>query len=142
MIATSRGHTHLSAWLASSRLWNTPLHHLEVIDAARARALLRDGADIHARAEPDGPTPLSIAHALHAQGAAASGSAAALVLSAAEPWSPQTHALFPTASRARAVEMLVVGHRLSRESRFEGESVGLFDAWMVAAMPHLVGRIM
>ena len=139
-LSRARGHTDLSAWLVSTRLWSTPLHHLEVIDAARARALLRDGADIHARAEPDGPTPLSLAHALHAQGAAARGSAAALVLSAAEPWSPQTHALFPTASRARAMEMLVVGHRLSRESRFEGESVGLFDAWMAAAMPHLVER--
>ena len=106
----------------------------------RPVGLLRDGADLHAKADVDGPTPLSLANAMQARGAAADGSAAALVLRAALPWSPQTHDLFPTASRAYAVEMLLMGHRMSRESRFGGESVALFDAWMVAVMPHLVQR--
>ena len=66
--------------------------------------------------------------------------AAALVLRAAQPWSPQTHELFPTASRARAVEMLLIGHRLSRESRFEGEAMALFDTWMAIVMPQLIQR--
>ena len=35
------------AWLQSSRTW-TALHHVEVITAARARELLRGGADLHA----------------------------------------------------------------------------------------------
>ena len=74
------------------------------------------------------------------QGAAAEGSTAALVLRAAQPWSPQTHALFPTASRARAVEMLLMGYRLSRESRFEGETVAMLDVWITVVMPHLVQR--
>ena len=139
-LSRARGHTDLSAWLDSTRLWSTPLHHLQIVDAARAHALLRDGADLHAQAETDGPTPLSLARALHVQGAAAEGSTAALVLRAAQPWSPQTHALFPTDSRARAVEMLLMGHRLSRESRFEGESVAVLDVWMTAVMPHLVLR--
>ena len=61
---------------------------------------------MHARAEANGPTPLSLAQAQRANGAAADGSPAALVLRAAQPWGPQTHHLFPTASRARAVAVL------------------------------------
>ncbi len=40
----------------------------------------------------------------------------------------------------RVIEMLLIGHRLSRESRFEGEAMALLDAWMAVAMPHLVQR--
>ena len=61
---------------------------------------------MHARAEANGPTPLSLAQAQRANGAAADGSPAALVLRAAQPWGPATHHLFPTASRARAVAVL------------------------------------
>eukprot|EP00966_Prymnesium_polylepis_P112763 2608013-Prymnesium_polylepis.1 len=73
------------AWLASSRDWSTPLHHLTIITAARARTLLRDGADLSAASRPDGPTPLSIAQRLRTTGAAADGSAAHLVLRASQP---------------------------------------------------------
>ena len=64
----------------------------------------------------------------------------ALVLRAGQRWSPQTHALFPVASRARAVELLLIGHRLSREPRFEAVAGGLLDAWMAAVVPHAVQR--
>ena len=74
-------HTALAAWLVSSRKWTTPLHHLTIIPATRAHALLRNGASILAAAAPGDPTPLSLARELHAKGEAAEGSAAALVLS-------------------------------------------------------------
>ena len=59
--AAHYGHHDLVAWLVLSRLWSTPLHHLEFITRKRALALLRAGADIRAAAEPGGPTPLSLA---------------------------------------------------------------------------------
>jgi hypothetical protein len=40
----------IAAWLERTRHWVTPLHHLEVLTAARATALLEAGADLHARA--------------------------------------------------------------------------------------------
>ena len=73
-------------------------------------------------------------------GSSAEGSAANLVLRAAKPWSPQTHALFPEASRELAVQMLLIGHQLSRKPRFETETGGLIDVWMAVVMPHLVQR--
>ena len=80
---------------------------------------MRDGANIHAQAEVDRPPPLSLAQTMQ-------GTAAALVLRAAK-WSPQNHERFPSASRARAVEVLLTGHRLSRESHVEGRAVALVD---------------
>ena len=127
-IATARGHDPLAAWLVDSRQWSTPLHHLRIVGAARARELLRGGADLHAAAA-GGPTPLSLAQALRAAGEAAEeGSAAWLVLQAAEPWGPRTHALFPAAARAFAVEALLLGHQLSRQPRFAGEEGSMVDA--------------
>ncbi|KOO26013.1 ankyrin repeat-containing protein [Chrysochromulina tobinii] len=80
--ATRFGNTNLSAWLVTSCKWTTPLHHLTIIPAARAHALLRKGASILAASSaPGDPTPLSLARELHAKGEAAEGSAAALVLS-------------------------------------------------------------
>ena len=99
-IATANGHHDVAAWLAATRLWSTPLHHLEFLTPERALALLRAGADIHAAAEPGGPTPLSLAQALAAVGGAA-GTAAFLVLEAAKPWSRKTHKYFPAPARAR-----------------------------------------
>lgn len=80
-LAKSLRHTNLAAWLVTStRKWTTPLHHLTIIPAARAHALLRKGASILAATAPGDPTPLSLARELHAKGKAAQGSAAALVL--------------------------------------------------------------
>ena len=95
--ATRGGHAELAAWLTATEEFTTPLHHLQIIDAARARALLRGGASLHAAAATGGPTPLSLARAiLLAAGDATTddGSAAALVLQAARPWCRDTHALF------------------------------------------------
>ena len=53
-LATHRGHHDTLAWLVRTRLWSTPLHHLEFLTPERALALLRADADIHAAAEPGG----------------------------------------------------------------------------------------
>ena len=139
-VADRLGHSDVVAWLTASRLWGTPLHHLDVIDAERARALLRDGVNLHAAAAVDGPTPLTLARALHAAGGATEGTAAHLVLQAAASWSEQTHNLFPATVRAHAVVLMVLGHRLSRQERFFGQEVSLFDVWMHHVMPHAINR--
>ena len=143
-VAAHYGHGELRAWLMRSRLWFTPLHHLEIIDAERARALLRDGADLRAALPAaDAPTPLSLAGRLRAEGAAPPGSAAELVLRAAESWSPQTHNLFPSGARAQAVELALLGEQLSRSARFDDEpcsAIGLRDVWMAFVLPHAVTR--
>ena len=138
--ATRFGNTNLSAWLVTSCKWTTPLHHLTIIPAARAHALLRNGASILAAAAPGYPTPLSLARELHAKGEAAEGSAAALVLKAAAPWSRATHELFPDAARAYAVRMLLVGHHLSRLPKYEKVAQAVFDLWVEHMMPHMVTR--
>jgi ankyrin repeat protein len=134
------GHGSVAAWLTSSRLWSTPLHHLAIISSERARTLLRSGADVHA-AEVAGPTPLSLAQAVRAKGALSDGSPADLVLKAAGPWSPHTHALFPAASRERAVVLMRIGWRLSRTPRYEAIAVGFFDLWMEGIVSRAVERI-
>ena len=140
--AVLRGHEALAAWLVESRHWSTPLHHLRIIGADRARELLRGGADLNAAAAAGGPTPLSLAQALRAAGDpdAADGSAASLVLAAAERWGAKTHALFPAAARSFAAELLLLGHQLSRQPRFAGEEVSLVDAWTQLVMPSAIVR--
>jgi hypothetical protein len=138
-LANRLRHANLAAWLVTSCKWTTPLHHLTIIPAARAHALLRKGASILAAAAPGDPTPLSLARELHAKGEAAEGSAAALVLKAAEPWSRATHELFPDAARAYAVRMLLVGHRLSRLPKYETVAQAVFDLWVDHMMPHIFG---
>ena len=89
------------------------------------------------------PTPLSLARALRAAGDADYDSAAHLVLRASQPWRPQTHALFPAAARARAVELMRLGRLLSNQPRFadvRSAAVGLNDVWMSIVVPHAVGR--
>ncbi len=131
-LATLHGHPKLAAWLRSSRDWSTPLHHISILSTARTLALLRAGASIHAEAKAGGPTPLTLACEMHARGEASEGTPAALVLQAAQPWSPATHALFPAAARAYAVQMMLRGH--ARSARLP------MDVWMGVIMPHLVSR--
>ena len=143
-LAAIRLQRRVGDWLAHTREWSTRLHHLEVLTEAQARAELRAGADVRAAARPGGPTPLSIARDLLADADEATPGAAAarLVLRAAEPWSPTNHDLFPSAARARAVELLRVGFLLSRDSeRYEGAaSGGLMDVWRGRIMEHVVER--
>ena len=103
--------------------------------------LLRCGADPHAvaaTAAPSAPTPHSLATQLAARGQAADGSTADLVLSAARPWSPVTHELFPTAARARAATLLRLGYLLS--ARFPGHEAAWTELWRALVLPGALFR--
>ena len=139
-VAEAEGFDVIASYLKSSLHWTTPLHHLGVIDAARARCLLRGGASLHVSHGPAGDTPLSLARRLHAARGAENGTAAALVLEAAQPWRPSTHALFPNAARARAVEIVLITHRLSRLWGACGQAGALFEVLMDRVLPELVSR--
>lgn len=134
--AARMNRTEVLNWLVSTRHWTTPLHHLEIIDASRARSLLRDGANIHAAPPnvPDAPTPVSLAQELKDAQEAPDGSPADLVLQAARPWSRQTHALFPAHARERAWALVLIGQRLSRNEQ------ALMDLWLDVVMPQVVMR--
>jgi ankyrin repeat protein len=113
--------------LDKSARWNSPLHCLERMPAARARALLRYGAHFNQR-QLRGPSPLDLAME-HI-----SSPASAVVLLAAGPWSPEMHALLPSPNRRRVVDMLIVGYQIAR---LFGLRVGSFvDAWVGFVLPH------
>ena len=65
------------------------------------------------------------------------------MVSAAQPWSPQTHELWPAGGRARAEALVRLGWRLSNTDRspgpFENESV--MDAWRGLVMVHALARV-
>ena len=69
---------------------------------------------------------------------------AALLLEAAEPWSPHTHELFPAAARARAVELTLLGELLCRSDGMHamlgGGERALMDVWRDCVVPHAVER--
>jgi ankyrin repeat protein len=146
--ATDNGKDEIAAWLASTRQWTTAIHHLPLLgDAARVRLLLRDGRAALAAADDDAwhsdllRRILSMPDELRASAATAPLSPAAdLVLRAIEPWSPHNPELFPTAARSRAVTVLLLGHRLSREARFAGEEVAMFDLWRTCVMRFALTR--
>ena len=128
------GHAGLAEWLRLSRGW-TPLHHIEQLTVERATELLRAGADVHAASAAGGPTPVARAAALQPQ-----TDVSAIVQRAALPWSTHEHQLFPRPARARAVALLMIGHRLASEPRFNGESHSLLDAWRHVVMSFAVTR--
>lgn len=68
--------------------------------------------------------------------------AASLVASAALPWSPETHALFPSRARARAVSLLCIGKQVARQYGTAGGADGsaLMRAWIAHVQPRLVER--
>jgi hypothetical protein len=131
-------------WLDATRRWSSPLHHFELLSLERVRALLAAGADLHAGdGAADAPTPRSMAAARLRAGDGPVDGRVALIVRAAAPWSPETHALFPAAAKARAVELLRVGWLLARrfQSDFACEVEGaFFDAWLGHVMPHAIER--
>ena len=62
---------------------------------------------------------------------------AALVLEAARPWSPASHALWPAAARRQAVNLLLVGSRLAR---LRHGTDTLLDIWTISVIPFVVCR--
>ena len=73
------------------------------------------------------------------------GSAAALVLLAAQPWSLKTHELFPQQARSWVREIVLISNHLSRlpqcEALTEAARQALFhDVWLDRVIPYLVSR--
>ena len=126
--AANRGHVELTVWLRHAQAW-TPLHHLEVLTPARALALLRGGADLHAGS----PSPLERARTVP-------GEVSALVVRAGRQWSPQTHHLFPATARLYAAEVLRLGYLLAWSPRYTGEASSLVDVWLGYVLPYAVER--
>lgn len=138
LVAARAGHDHVVQWLKATRAFTTPLHYADVVSPARARALLRGGANLHARCLDMTRTPIEIATELLSSGRAAAGSTADLILQASRPWSPATHGLFPASARRFAVELVILGTALARSARFSGSA--LEDVWVEHVMPHAVRR--
>tara|TARA_B110001469_G_scaffold101600_1_gene99379 strand:+ start:130 stop:366 length:237 start_codon:yes stop_codon:yes gene_type:complete len=64
-----------------------------------------------------------------------------LVLAASLPWSPDTHALMPAMARARAVELMRLGHLLALQpGRFGTATQALVHVWRDLVLPHAVVR--
>ena len=118
-------------WLRKASKWPTPLHFVDVSSPDRTRALLRQGADILSASE-DGTTPLDLARQ-------AEGESANLIQKASEPWSAETHDLFPLPARRRARDLVMLGYLLS-DARFEGAEVAFRDVWRCHVMPFAVSR--
>jgi hypothetical protein len=127
-------------WLEATRRWTSPLHHYELLPLERVRALLVAGADVRAGdGVADTPTPLSLASARPADGRAA------LIVTAAAPWSPETHALFPAAAKPRAVEVVRIGWLQARQLQrrvadMAQVEVAFRDVWLGHVMPHAIER--
>ena len=76
-----------------------------MLSPERAHALLRAGADLHLKPEPNVPSPLERAQQLLST-ESASSSAAALIVRAAGPWAVESHELFADAERTRAATLV------------------------------------
>jgi ankyrin repeat protein len=132
-IAVRKGYTQLALWLLETSEYCSPLHYIDLVPPARARALLRAGADPFAGNGQGKPTPVTLALCMAQAGRAPNGSTAHLLLLAAGRWSPTSHDLFPDRARRRAVELMRLGWLLSRDPRFGGEEQALVDVWRCAA---------
>lgn len=122
-------------WLDRTRQWITPLHHLELLSKCQVRKFLASGADVNAKCSQKGsPSPLSLAIELLDQGP---HEAAEIVMVAAQPWSPATHALFPARARKRVIELLCVGYALSQHIN---AGCMLRDVWLSIVIPLAVQR--
>lgn len=125
-------------WLVASREWSSSLHHIDVLTPARALALLRTDADLHARAN-GGPTPLQLARtALRVPPALLTRDmlgVAQLIIAASEPWSPATHRLFPASARERALVAMMLGKRVAARLM-----AALDDVWLTLVMPSAITR--
>merc|ERR1740130_2054310 len=62
--ATAAGSGEVARWLSACKLWCRPLHYVDGMPAHRAYDLLRAGAHLHARLEPEAPSPLELAQGL------------------------------------------------------------------------------
>ena len=141
-VARSDDFDDLADWLEATRLWTTPLHYLEVVTPPRAAALLRDGADPHARAagHDAAPSPFELAKAMQAaEGGVVAGSAAALVILEVEGWEAENRQLMTAEARARAEALFgMLGWLMPRFAK--GEEVSLKDQWRTRVVPRVLRR--
>lgn len=132
-LATHRGHHDITAWLLSTRLCSTALHHLEILTAERALALLRD--DPKAATAGRYPTPLDLAKLECMSGRSAPNSAARIILEWAAPWDRTTHRGYPPHVRDRVAELMVVGQRIKRHPN---DFPIPFELWETGVVKHIV----
>ena len=66
--------------------------------------------------------------------------AAALIVRAAAPWSPEDAPSLPGGGARPRLQLLRLGYLLSRQSRFSSEAGSLVDAWRTFVMPHALPR--
>mmetsp|Transcript_44809 Transcript_44809/g.104936 ORF Transcript_44809/g.104936 Transcript_44809/m.104936 type:complete len:282 (-) Transcript_44809:127-972(-) len=125
------------AFLDVTRRWTSQLHYHQFLPAERVAKLLAGRADVHANdGGENAPTPIGLAWALLDTGA--TDTRAELVVNG---WSPATHALFPAAARARAVELLLASHLLARSCQeSSGQGTALLDVWVAHVMPRALHR--
>ena len=137
-LAEEGGHTRLLRWLIESRRYS-PLHHVQALTPERALELQRAGVSPVARQHSARKSAADLA-AEHP-----SSPASAVILRAAAPWTPGTHALWGPGARARAVELCKLGYMLARHvddmpgCRTKASIQGaLVDAWIGHVMPHAI----
>jgi len=125
------------AFMDATRRWTSRLHYFQFLPAERVAKLLAGRADVHANdGGENAPTPIGLAWALLDTGA--TDTRAELVVNG---WSPATHALFPAAARARAVELLLASHLLARSCQeSSGQGTALLDVWVAHVMPRALHR--
>jgi hypothetical protein len=133
-------------WLEDTSRWTSPLHHFEFLSIERVRALLVEGADVRANDGGAGaPTPVSLAAAWLLRDDRSRDGHAVLISSAAAPWSPRTHRLFPAGAKARAIVLLRIGWLLARHLQglladTTQVEVAYRDVWLSHIMRHAISR--
>ena len=139
--ATRRSAALFGLWLDARRFHSTPLHALDGMSEARARALLRAGADVHAAEaeEPDAPSPLDVDGAPRARRRRRrERRRCAIVVLAARPWFSGNHHLFADAEKA-ATALVVAGALVGREHG-GAQSHLLFELWVELILPQVIER--
>lgn len=106
-----------------------PLHHVAILTQERTLALLREGT----HSPVSGAIPAAEIARRHP-----SSAAAALIIRAAEPWSPSTNEIWGAAHRSRAVELLKIGYLVAR-TYASGEGEGsVIDVWVAHVMSRAI----
>lgn len=126
--------TKILEWLDATETW-TRLHYVEQLTEQHARKLLRGSADVFAQDET-GVTPVDRAKQVLETKEKEGELAARLILKAAQPWSRETHNLFPEALRVKAVKALFLGYAFQRATTFFLP----IDVWRDHVLPHIVAR--
>ena len=107
---------------------------MQVLTATRARALLRAGASPTSR--HGGASAAELARRVLPSACPVLD----MLSRAAAPWSPDNHELWGAGARARARELIFLGHQLlARHPGLRGDG-GFLDAWLHGVMPHAISR--